>query len=88
MQIIYLNGPSSVGKTTLAKAIQEAFEEPFLHMSFDKVIGLMPQKMNNWTGGYASSGFRWKSAIDHKGVLIQRFACARLPKKCNKPSEI
>ena len=25
-QIIYLNGPSSVGKTTLAKALQEAFD--------------------------------------------------------------
>ena len=35
VQIIYLNGPSSSGKTTLAKALQHAFEEPFLHIGID-----------------------------------------------------
>lgn len=39
VQIIYLNGPSSSGKTTLAKALQHAFEEPFLHVGIDKIIG-------------------------------------------------
>jgi chloramphenicol 3-O phosphotransferase len=48
--IIYLNGPSSSGKTTLAKALQQAFEEPFLHVSVDKIIGWMPEKINDWTG--------------------------------------
>lgn len=42
VQIIYLNGPSSSGKTTLAKALQHAFEEPFLHVGIDKIIGWMP----------------------------------------------
>jgi chloramphenicol 3-O phosphotransferase len=32
VQIIYLNGPSSSGKTTLAKALQHALENPFLHI--------------------------------------------------------
>jgi chloramphenicol 3-O phosphotransferase len=40
VQIIYLNGPSSSGKTTLAKVFQQVFEEPFLHAGIDKIIGL------------------------------------------------
>lgn len=71
MQIIYLHGPSSVGKTALAKALQDALEEPFLHMSFDKVIGLMPQKMNDWTGAHTSSGFSWKNKRDDQGIPTQ-----------------
>ncbi len=71
MQIIYLNGPSSVGKTTLAKSLQDVLERPFLHISFDKVIGWMPQKMNNWVGGYTCSGFSWKSLHDQDGITMQ-----------------
>jgi chloramphenicol 3-O phosphotransferase len=56
-QIIYLNGPSSSGKTTLAKALQEEFEQPFLHIGIDRVIGMMPVKLNNWDGGEALQGF-------------------------------
>jgi len=42
-QVIYLNGPSSSGKTELAKALQEALDKPFLHVGIDKVIGMMPK---------------------------------------------
>ena len=30
-KIILLNGPSSAGKTTIAKAIQQTIDEPFWH---------------------------------------------------------
>lgn len=43
-QIIYINGPSSSGKTTLAKALQQVFDQPFLHIGIDRVIGMMPVK--------------------------------------------
>lgn len=52
-KIIYLNGPSSCGKTTLAKSLQNAFSEPYLHIGIDKLIGFMPAKINNWEGGPA-----------------------------------
>jgi chloramphenicol 3-O-phosphotransferase len=48
LQIIYLNGPSSSDKTTLAKALQKEFDLPFLHIGIDRVIGMMPEKLNNW----------------------------------------
>ncbi len=53
-QIIYINGPSSSGKTTLAKALQQEFDQPFLHIGIDRVIGMMPEKLNNWEGGPSS----------------------------------
>lgn len=69
-KIIYLNGPSSSGKTTLAKALQESFEEPYLHIGIDKVIGFMPEKLNNWTGESVPDGFSWEPANDPNGHPI------------------
>ena len=69
-KIIYLNGPSSSGKTTLAKALQDSFEEPFLHLGIDKIIGFMPAKINNWAGGPAPLGFCWKPDVDPTGHPI------------------
>ncbi|MEM8857042.1 MAG: AAA family ATPase [Chloroflexota bacterium] len=37
-QIILINGPSSAGKSTLARALREALDQPFLHFSFDVFI--------------------------------------------------
>lgn len=70
-QIIYLNGPSSSGKTTLAKALQKELREPFLHIGIDRVIGMMPSKLNNWDGGEESlQGFSWKQSVDETGHPI------------------
>jgi chloramphenicol 3-O phosphotransferase len=43
-RIIFLNGASSSGKSTLAKAMQQALPEPFLHVSSDHVVasGMLP----------------------------------------------
>jgi chloramphenicol 3-O phosphotransferase len=71
VQIIYLNGPSSSGKTTLAKALQHALAEPFLHVGIDKIIGWMPEKINDWTGGDAPLGFSWKKSKDELGNPLQ-----------------
>nr|AIA18194.1 Chloramphenicol phosphotransferase-like protein [uncultured bacterium] len=71
IQIIYLNGPTSSGKSTLAKALQEALDSPFLHIGIDKIIGMMPDKVNNWVGCSAPLGFSWKESKDNDGNLIQ-----------------
>ncbi len=71
IQIIYLNGPSSSGKTTLARGLQHAFEDLFLHVGIDKIDGWMPEKVNDWTGGEASLGYRrtdsWMQANRSRG---------------------
>jgi chloramphenicol 3-O phosphotransferase len=80
-QIIYLNGPSSSGKTTLAKALQEVLDPPFLHIGIDKIIGMMPEKINNWIGGEAPMGFSWRSAIDQDGKPLQELQVGPFARK-------
>ena len=80
-QIIYLNGPSSSGKSTLAQALQDALDNPFLHIGIDKIIGLMPEKLNNWAGGIAPLGFSWKASIDSEGHPIQELQVGPFARK-------
>ena len=49
--VVILNGVSSVGKTTLAKAIQQAAASDYLHLSMDGFIGMLPdgrEFANDW----------------------------------------
>jgi chloramphenicol 3-O phosphotransferase len=43
-RIIFLNGASSAGKTTLAKALQRQLDTPFLHVSSDQLVGMLPPR--------------------------------------------
>jgi chloramphenicol 3-O phosphotransferase len=53
-RVILLNGASSSGKSTLAKALQRALDEPFLHVSSDQFIatGMLPERRDD-TGPFA-----------------------------------
>lgn len=42
-KIIVLNGPSSAGKTTIARALQAILDEPFLFFSLDHFYAMVPQ---------------------------------------------
>ena len=46
-RIIFLNGSSSAGKTTLAHALQDALDEPWFHMALDQFRDGMPGR---WRG--------------------------------------
>ena len=41
-KVIFLNGTSSSGKTTIAKRLQENFQEPYLHVSIDAFLHQLP----------------------------------------------
>lgn len=43
-KIIFLNGTSSAGKTTLAYALQEQFDEPWIHVALDQFRDGLPLK--------------------------------------------
>jgi chloramphenicol 3-O phosphotransferase len=42
-KIIFLNGVSSSGKSTLAKELQKRLAEPFLHLQLDDFIHMLPR---------------------------------------------
>ena len=42
--IIFLNGSSSSGKTSIAKELQKLFDVPVLHMGIDNFLFMMPQE--------------------------------------------
>ena len=42
--IIFINGTSSSGKTSLLKALQEKFPEPYLDMGIDRFIWMLPKR--------------------------------------------
>ena len=43
VDVIVLNGASSSGKTTLAKALQQSLPKPFLHLSLDQFAHMLPE---------------------------------------------
>lgn len=43
--IILLNGVGSVGKTSTARALQQITAEPFLHVSMDAFLAMLPEAM-------------------------------------------
>lgn len=42
-QVIFLNGASSAGKTSIAKVLQHTLDEPALHLTFNSFIGMLPE---------------------------------------------
>jgi chloramphenicol 3-O phosphotransferase len=67
-QIIYLNGPSSAGKTPLARALQNSLSEPFLVFGLDQMIFMMPDKLNDWNNFITSPGFNLE-AVKESGKV-------------------
>ncbi|MFN8495259.1 MAG: hypothetical protein U0350_47095 [Caldilineaceae bacterium] len=48
-KIVFLNGTSSAGKTTLAKALQASLDEPYLCMGIDHFLSSVPQRLFVYT---------------------------------------
>ena len=44
-EIIFLNGTSSAGKSTLARAVQEIMERPFVHTGVDHYFYYVPSRL-------------------------------------------
>ena len=58
--IIFLNGASSAGKTSLGKALQDVLTEPYLLLGLDTFFHAVPAR---WAGGppgsYSQLGFHY-----------------------------
>ncbi|MGB0453111.1 MAG: chloramphenicol phosphotransferase CPT family protein [Bacteriovoracaceae bacterium] len=69
--IIYLNGTSSSGKTTVAKLIQEEFEGSYFYFSIDSLLYSLPEK----TLKSIESGGDLAKQLDWQGIFASYFEC-------------
>jgi len=44
-EVILLNGTSSVGKSTIARSLQDQLEQPFLHTGLDHFLRRVPARL-------------------------------------------
>ncbi|MBI5667052.1 MAG: AAA family ATPase [Chloroflexi bacterium] len=58
--IILLNGTSSSGKSTLAKALQNTFDTPYLHVGIDTFIFMLPKAYLNPPLWYTVFEYHWQ----------------------------
>ena len=64
--IIFLNGTSSSGKTTLAHALQERLEEPFQHVALDQFRDGLPAKFRGLNAPVGTTGERGLNVVPVK----------------------
>lgn len=66
--IIFLNGTSSSGKTTIAKALQEKLAEPYMYVSVDECVTRIIQAINNRSQEHAFDKLAAKFMDSENGV--------------------
>jgi chloramphenicol 3-O phosphotransferase len=66
--VVYLNGVAASGKSTLARHLQAAWPEPFLHVGLDHITATMPGRFLG-NGPDADLGARW--VTDEAGRLLR-----------------
>lgn len=69
--VIFLNGASSSGKTTLGRALQDCLDEPYLLMGLDTCFAMVPAQ---WAGGamgaHREQGFQYVDLPDENGKPV------------------
>ncbi|KDM93364.1 chloramphenicol phosphotransferase CPT family protein [Photobacterium galatheae] len=62
MDVIFLNGPSSSGKSSIARALQNCLDDNYLHLGIDAFIAMMPAKANTLNeSDKPAEGFYWRT---------------------------
>ncbi len=63
-RVVLLTGPSSSGKSTIARHLQDALPEPFLVLGVDTFVSMVPRRLK---GPDATEGFRWVAETAEEG---------------------
>jgi chloramphenicol 3-O phosphotransferase len=69
-KIIFLNGSSSSGKTTISRAIQHLAETPWLLIGVDTFIQMMPSQYTAF-GEKAHEGYAFIAGVNERGVTME-----------------
>ncbi len=67
--LIVLNGTSSSGKTSIARALQEQWPKPLLYLALDTAIGMMPVQYTG-AGTMSSEGYALIPRVDDDGNKV------------------
>jgi len=62
-KVIFLNGTSSAGKTTLAHALQEVLVEPYIHVALDQFRDGLPARFRGLNAPPGSEGDRGLNVV-------------------------
>lgn len=74
--IVVLNGTSSAGKSSLARALQQAAARNLLHVQMDAFLGMQPPRLNNHQDAFV---FRPVEGADPPEIAIETGAfCQQL----------
>jgi chloramphenicol 3-O phosphotransferase len=68
--IVLLNGASSSGKTTLARALQLRWPSPLLHLGIDTVLQMLPQSYVGMKPS-ARDGIEFYNDVDDRGPVVR-----------------
>lgn len=71
--VILVNGVSSVGKSSICRALQAVTREPFLYMEMDATLAAMPPKYQDHPDGLS---FEQGAADGHPTVMVKTGAVA------------
>ena len=79
-KIIFLNGASNSGKTTIAKELQNIMEEPYLHIGIEAFMDMMPQQYIG-ESERAKLGFYMKRQKDGSGRVLGKIEAGSYGKR-------
>jgi chloramphenicol 3-O phosphotransferase len=91
-KIVFLNGVSSVGKTSIAKTLQSILDEAYLHVGVDQFIDMLPEKYINNPEGISFKALQINDKpiveintgkIGEKAMRGMRYAIAALANQGN-----
>ncbi|MFN4113650.1 MAG: chloramphenicol phosphotransferase CPT family protein [Sphingomonadaceae bacterium] len=71
-QIIVLNGVSSVGKSSVAKAVQRIAQKPFLHVQMDDFLSMLPPRAIKQDDGLVFHRIDSKTIDVQTGYIVKR----------------
>lgn len=80
----FLNGPSSSGKSSIAKELQDALQPYYLHIGIDTFISMMPAKSNKLTGVTDSADGFFFEARKHEGHTLYKVSSGSYGTKVNE----
>jgi len=69
--VILLNGTSSAGKSTLAKALQTVLSEPYLHVGIDTLVFALPKRYLYPPLWQEVFKYTWPPAGSDDGLVIE-----------------